>query len=111
MMRVGLWGALTIAAFGSIAGAACVPGDAAPPDRGVVVAGPPPAPRNEAPPPSPQSGQLAWVAGYWHWVGDRYVWVPGHWEQPPQGARRWRPPHYSFHDGVYSYEAGGWIQR
>ncbi len=91
---------------------ACVPGDAAPPDRGIAVSGPPPQPRTEpAPPPPAATNEMAWVPGYWHWIGDRYAWVPGHWEKPPRGARTWRPPHYGFHDGTYSYEAGGWVQR
>jgi hypothetical protein len=31
-------------------------------------------------PQAPRPGHV-WVAGYWHWSGMRYEWVPGRWEQ------------------------------
>jgi hypothetical protein len=48
-----------------------------------------------------------WVAGYWHWTGAQYTWVPGHWETPPHGSR-WNAPAYTSRDGAYFYEAGHW---
>lgn len=76
---------------------------------GVAVSGPPPEPVAEARPAPPSTG-AAWVAGYWHWTGMQYAWIPGHWEVPPPGAR-WRAPHYSLRDGMYFYEPGGWLAR
>jgi hypothetical protein len=73
---------------------------------GVAVTGPPPEPVRETPPPAP-AGHAVWVAGYWHWTGMQYAWIPGHWEAAPPGAR-WRAPHYSLRDGTYFYEPGGW---
>lgn len=87
--------------------AACVVGETHPPDRYVVVSGPPPAPIEEQRP-APPGRAVIWVAGYWHWAGDRYAWIPGHWDQPPAGARGWHAPHYSFVDGSYRYEPGTW---
>jgi hypothetical protein len=104
----GFAAALLTAAFAMTTG--CVPGDAAPPDPGVAVSTPPP----PAPPDRPPGDRVAegtWVPGYWHWIGDRWAWVPGHWERPPRGAHAWRPPKYSFHDGVYTYQAGGWVSQ
>jgi hypothetical protein len=49
-------------------------------------------PANAPPAPLPEfiSGPTApgmlWVAGCWHWDGAAYVWLPGHWESPPQIA-------------------------
>ena len=100
------WG-LSVAA---IAALGCVPADAAPPDPGVAVSTPPPPPPPEQRP-VVATAESMWVPGYWHWIGDRWAWVPGHYEHPPHGAHGWRPPRYSFRDGVYRYEAGGWESR
>jgi len=42
----------------------------------------PPALKFESPPPAP-SPRHQWIAGYWSWQGNQYVWIPGHWELPP----------------------------
>jgi hypothetical protein len=75
----------------------------------VAVSGPPPEPVQETRPPPP-GPRAAWVAGYWHWTGMQYTWIPGHWEVAPPGAQ-WRAPHYSLRDGTYFYEPGGWSPR
>jgi len=76
---------------------------------GVAVGGPPPSPIRETRPPAPAS-ETEWVAGYWHWTGMQYTWIPGHWESAPNGAK-WRAPHYSLHDGTYFYEPGSWTRK
>lgn len=72
----------------------------------IYVASPPPSPLDEIP-----SGQarpdMVWVAGYWHWNGVRYVWIPGHWE-PQRPDRAWQPPSYSFAGGRWMYRPGQW---
>jgi hypothetical protein len=47
-------------------------------------AGPPapPAPLPEIRSLAPVPG-MVWVAGWWHWDGTAYVWLPGRWESPP----------------------------
>jgi YXWGXW repeat-containing protein len=87
---------------------ACVAEENAPPPRAVVVNGPPPAPVHETRP-QPPSPSATWVAGYWHWSGMQYTWIPGHWEDGQRGT--WHAPSYSFHDGTYFYEPGGWGPR
>jgi hypothetical protein len=76
------------------------------PPPGVAVSAPPPQPMTETRPPSPGPNDV-WIAGYWHWTGMQYTWIPGHWEVPRAGAR-WRAPRYSLHDGTYFYEPGAW---
>jgi hypothetical protein len=76
------------------------------PPPGVAVGGPPPAPMQESRP-APPMGRVVWVAGYWHWTGMQYTWIPGHWEAERPGAV-WRAPRYSLREGVYFYEPGGW---
>jgi hypothetical protein len=73
---------------------------------GVVVTGPPPPPVVETRP-APPTGRAQWVAGYWHWTGMQYTWIPGHWVEARAGEV-WRAPRYSLRDGVYVYEPGGW---
>ena len=76
------------------------------PTRGVVVSGPPPAPLAEERPPPPP-GPSVWIAGYWHWSGMQYAWIPGHWETAPPGAT-WSGPRYTVTDGTTIYEPGTW---
>jgi hypothetical protein len=86
---------------------ACVVNATESPPRGVIVSGPPPAAVREDPPPAPNP-QALWVAGYWHWTGTMYAWIPGHWEAPPAGAV-WNAPRVTtLQDGRYVYESGGW---
>ena len=55
--------------------------------------------------PAPPVGRVVWVAGYWHWTGMQFTWIPGHWEGERPGAV-WRAPRYLLRDGVYFYEPG-----
>ena len=102
--------ALALVALGALDG--CVATAQSAPARGVVVSGPPPAPLVEERPPQPTpnangTASAAWVAGYWHWTGMQYAWIPGHWEAAPPGAS-WAAPRYTQADGAYFYEPGGW---
>jgi hypothetical protein len=103
MYRAGLGAVAMVIACAS---SACVVETNTPPPRGVVVGGPPPEPRAEVAPAAPRAGAV-WVRGYWHWSGMQYVWIPGHWDDPPRG-QAWHAPQYSFRDGTYFYEAGTW---
>ncbi len=96
--------AVALLALPALAGCVVEAGVAPPP--GVAVGGPPPPPMVEARPPTP-GGRVVWVAGYWHWTGMQYTWIPGHWEEERPGAV-WRAPRYSLREGVYFYEPGGW---
>jgi hypothetical protein len=103
-MTKALASSVALAALLSIGGCVVEAVDAAPP--GVAVTGPPPAPMAEIRP-LPPAGRMVWVAGYWHWTGMQYTWIPGHWEGERPGAA-WRAPRYSLREGVYFYEPGGW---
>jgi hypothetical protein len=97
----------TIAAAVSLSCAGCVVETVGPaPPAGVVVTSPPPPPMKEARP-APPAQRSVWVAGYWHWTGMQYTWIPGHYWEPPPG-KQWRAPRYTLRDGVYFYEPGGW---
>ncbi|MDP9035295.1 MAG: hypothetical protein M3O50_10850 [Myxococcota bacterium] len=100
-------GACFCVAVGGLAGlAGCViePGPAVP--IGVAVSGPPPAPVIEMRPPPP-TVRAVWIAGYWHWTGMQYAWIPGHWEEAHEGVQWWAPS-YPMRDGTYFYEPGRW---
>src|SRR5215470_2936743 len=82
---------------------ACSP--APPPDAVFVHLPPPPAPT-----PAPASvlnmaemdaDRRAWIAGLFRWDGSEYVWVPGHWERPPQPRAVWV-------NGVWKHDRRGW---
>ncbi len=98
------WGVLGGVAAVALAG--CVATETTAPVRGVVVSGPPPAPIAEVIVVAPAPGSV-WVAGYWHWTGMQYAWIPGHWEKAPPGTA-WAAPRYVKTEGAYVYEAGAW---
>jgi hypothetical protein len=84
----------------------CIVNEPNTPSTGVAVSGPPPAPIAEAlRPPAP--AHAVWVAGYWHWTGVHYTWIPGHWDEAPPGAT-WAAPQYVSRDGAYFYQPGAW---
>ena len=87
----------------------CVVTATLPPPRGILVSGPPPALIPEERPAAPAgAGGGAWVAGYWHWTGLQYAWIPGHWEAAPPLGATWQAPLYVQNSGAYFYEPGGW---
>ena len=99
----------TVLAALSASGCVVEAGTSASVGGGVAVSGPPPQPMPEARP-QPPDAQAVWVAGYWHWSGMQYTWIPGHWENAPPGAS-WRAPRYSIREGTYFYEPGSWSRR
>ena len=104
-MRAGLLSTLIVATF-AICATACVVNEPESPPRGVVVSGPPPAPVHEDRP-APPNAQSVWIAGYWHWTGMQYSWIPGHWDAAPPGTV-WAAPQYTSRDGKFFYESGRW---
>ncbi|MDP9151110.1 MAG: hypothetical protein M3O36_14370 [Myxococcota bacterium] len=101
-LRTRFW--MAAGGLASLAGCVVEPGPAVP--TGVAVSGPPPAPVVETRPPPPAS-RAVWIAGYWHWTGMQYAWIPGHWEEARDGVL-WRAPRYPLRDGTYFYEPGRW---
>jgi hypothetical protein len=61
----------------------------------------PPAPIVERRMAPPERGYV-WVNGYHRWDGERYVWVPGHWDRPPHRHARWVRHHWV-------HRRGGWV--
>jgi hypothetical protein len=69
----------------------------------------PPAPIVEtAPPPPPEHPGWAWHAGYHRWDGERYVWVPGVYEEPPHPHAHWVAGHWGNGRGGYQWHEGHW---
>jgi hypothetical protein len=64
-----------------------------------------PAPRVEAPPPSP-GPDAVWIAGYWTWRNGEWVWSPGRWETA-QG-RFYVPGRYRQTPQGWVWEPGRW---
>jgi len=102
-MRGLAWGMVLAASL-----AACIATEPPAPSRGVIVNGPPPAPLAERERPPATSPGSIWVAGYWHWSGMQYAWIPGHWEANAPPGSTWTAPRYVSTDGAYFYEPGAW---
>ena len=86
----------------------CIATETSSSTRAVTVSGPPPQRVAESPGPAPAPDSF-WVAGYWHWTGMSYAWIPGHWERQPPGAI-WQAPRYSLSEGRHVYEPGLWAR-
>jgi hypothetical protein len=67
----------------------------------------PPAPVYQRPGPPPDRGYV-WINGYQSWRGDRYVWVPGHWEHPPRPHARWVAHRWAHRHGQWVMIEGHW---
>jgi hypothetical protein len=73
----------------------------------VVVAGDPPPPRVETNGLAPGPG-FFWIGGYYHWYGNRWGWVRGHYAYPPRRGAAWIGPRYENRGGRRVYIRGYW---
>jgi hypothetical protein len=60
----------------------------------VVVTTAPPPPLVETVAIAPGPGYF-WIGGYYHWYGNRWGWVRGHYERPPHPGARWIAPRWN----------------
>ena len=74
----------------------------------VVRIGPPARPHEVIPPPPHEHSDWAWHAGYHRWDGNRYVWVPGTYVEPPHPHARWVDGHWDHRGGGYVWVEGHW---
>jgi hypothetical protein len=73
-----------------------------PPRVGVAyVSTRPPVARVEVIPIRPGAAHI-WIAGYWGWRAQQYAWVPGRWDVPGPGFRRWE-------NGRWMHDRHGWF--
>ncbi len=90
-------------------GAATTLGTAVAGAQVVVRIGPPPPPIVERiPPPPPEHPYWAWHPGYHRWDGERYIWVPGTYVEPPFRGAFWVPGHWRHRPGGYVWIEGHW---
>lgn len=94
---------LLIAATAVLLSIPCISATA---QRIYVRVGPPPV-VIEHPGPRPHPG-WAWVAGYHRWDGRAYIWVPGHWVEPPRPRAVWVPGHWRRGPGGWYWMEGHW---
>jgi hypothetical protein len=75
----------------------------------VIIGTPPPAPIVEAAPAPPgPPEEFVWRAGYWRWVDERHVWIPGHWAHRPHPRAEWVAPTWEQHPEGYHFHEGHW---
>jgi len=74
----------------------------------VRIGPPPPRPVEVVPAPPPEHRDWAWHNGYHRWDGQRYVWVPGAYEQPPHPHARWVEGRWDHRGGGYVWREGHW---
>jgi hypothetical protein len=73
----------------------------------VVVTQAPPALQQEVVLAQP-SPQHVWLPGYWTWRNDRYEWMAGHWELPPNSGAVWVAPRWEQEGNAYRFYEGHW---
>jgi hypothetical protein len=49
-----------------------------------------------------------WLAGYWTWRDQRYEWMAGHWELPPNSRSVWMVPRWEQRGNAYKFYEGYW---
>ncbi len=77
-----------------------------------VVKRPPPRPPARAEiAPRPPTPAHVWIAGYWAWHRERYVWIPGHWEVPAAPGFVWVPGGWMPRGDGYVWVDGHWRAR
>lgn len=67
---------------------------------------PPPPPRTVVVVTAPRPG-LVWIAPYWRWTGQDYVWVEGEWV-PERVGYAYTPAHWTQTPSGWVFEAGIW---
>jgi len=74
----------------------------------IIVMQAPPAVQVEVMPAQPTSDHK-WVPGFWTWRNERYEWMAGHWELPPDQRSVWMAPRWErTSDGGYRFYEGFW---
>ena len=73
----------------------------------VVVTQAPPALQQEVVLAQPTSRHV-WIAGYWTWRNDRYEWMVGHWDLPPNSGAVWVAPRWEQQGNAYRFYEGYW---
>lgn len=73
----------------------------------IVVMQAPPAAQQEVPSSRPSADHV-WVAGYWTWSSNQYVWMPGRWVVPPRAGAVWVPPRWQPEGTSWRFYEGYW---
>lgn len=76
----------------------------------VVAPSAPPPVYQEVVPVQPYADAI-WIAGFWGWMGGRFVWNAGHWDHHRPGYH-WEPHRWVPHgNGGWRMEGGHWRNR
>lgn len=67
----------------------------------------PPPPRHESAG-APMSADDIWTPGYWTYSNSRWVWIPGHWQTPPQSGTTWVAGHWDETSRGWYWTPGHW---
>jgi len=92
---------------GAVAPAYVTTSTATPVVSTIIVTQAPPALQQEVVLAQPSS-QHVWIAGYWTWRNDRYEWMAGHWELPPNSGSVWVAPRWEQEGNAYRFYEGYW---
>ena len=54
------------------------------------------------------SARHVWIAGYYRWNGNAYIWVPGGWGLPPRANAVWVAARWRHRLEGYTFVEGRW---
>src|SRR6185369_17820841 len=49
-----------------------------------------------------------WVPGFWTYQNARWIWMPSHWQVPPQSGEAWIEGHWDRNNQGWVYTPGHW---
>ncbi len=61
-----------------------------------------------APTPPPGPPVMIWEPGQYHWNGNAYVWIPGHYVERRPEMRRWVQGHWDYRGGAWVWVPAHW---
>ena len=82
-----------------------------PPSMTIVAPKEPPKPNAETVPPPPPgpANYFVWEPGHWHWTGQGFIWISGHYLEAPYQSRVWIHGGWTSNGGLsWTWTPGHW---
>jgi hypothetical protein len=89
-----------------------MPGGSLPPPDTIIQSQKEPPPLQEElipPPPKGPPDQFTWDFGHWHWDGQDYIWIPGHYVERPYRSSHWVRGNWAYDGNLnWTWTPGYW---
>jgi len=103
---------LPILLLAACSGNNAMPGGSLPPPDTIIQSQKKPPPLLEElipPPPKGPPDQFTWDFGHWHWDGQDYIWIPGHYVERPYRSSHWVRGNWAYDGNLnWTWTPGYW---